>query len=112
MHLKYKTTALGKRTLKNQTQSNTQGRKTQCLFQQLISMFLLLGATGPVESTQRTLVAIKSLEIFSQGGQPAEAGILSCRGAHEVCVRSEISRCGIWPGQRGQRAYAFSRSRR
>lgn len=45
-----------------------------------------VGAKGLVESTQRTLVAIKSLEIFSQGGQPAEADILSCRGASQsVC---------------------------
>jgi len=74
---------------------------------QLISV----GVIRLISSTVHTLVAIKSLEIFSQGGLPFEQPFSAVEGPKE-CVRSEISRCGIWPGQRGQQAHPFSRSQR
>lgn len=70
-----------------------------------------VGVIRLISSTVHTLVAIKSLEIFSQGGRPFEQPFSAVEGPKE-CVRSEISRCGIWPGQRGQQAHAFSRSQR
>lgn len=48
------------------------------------------------------LLQLKPLEIFSQGGHALCERFSAAKRPSPVCEASEISRCGIWPGQKGQ----------